>query len=77
MGIIASVTSTFSFPLAAGTCFYLTKGMRHPELARRSRRYGLGLAHPLPVRFVRRGFSCRTDMCDAVCDISLNYLIGS
>ena len=30
MGIIASVTSTFSFPLAAGTCFCSTKGMSHP-----------------------------------------------
>jgi hypothetical protein len=61
MGVIASVSSTFSFPLAAGND---SLAERHwaaynqlPSFIRRSCWDGLGLAHPLPICSVRRGIS--------------------
>lgn len=61
MGVIASVSSTLSFPLAAGND-PLVKG--HGTIynwflsfTRRSCWDGMGLAHPLPICFVRRGIS--------------------
>jgi hypothetical protein len=70
MGVIASVSSTYSFPLAAGNDS-LAEGHwvaynQFLSFIRRSCRDGLGLAHPLSVCSVRRGVSRRVDFFHAV-----------
>lgn len=61
MGVIASVSSTLSFPLAAGNGSLVN---RHEAIyncslsfTRRSCWAGVGLAHPLPICSLRRGIS--------------------
>lgn len=76
MGIVASVSATFSFPLAAGSAFFGSKAWECPNIPRLdrwSRWNGLGVAGALPVRFVHSGVSCRNDFRDAVSGPRIRY----
>jgi hypothetical protein len=61
MGVVASVSSTFIFPLSAGNGSLVKRhGAVYNQLLSFTRRPcwdGMGLAHPLPICSVRRGIS--------------------
>jgi hypothetical protein len=68
MGVVASVTSTFSFPLFAGNCIRMLLALmiKFVFFTRWPCRNDLGLVHPLPVCSVHRSIPCRDDICHAV-----------